>query len=429
MVPPANHRHAPSALNNLLYNYSADGGSWQGIEAARKQSRASRMVIIARWFCIAMLAAYGAISAAFYAGSGDFGLVTHNIAVPVLALGFAVGYNAWFHFSYEWFARFRYLPHAQLLFDLVVVTVVIHFSGGVVSWFWAVYLLVTVEAGFVLETQREVLFIGFTGAVMYGFLLLAELGNTIAPVPMPLVNYALQHNFTFVALTWTWVAMMNGAVSVISGAFAAIIRKNEAALRKLVVMDAVTGLYNRDYLFQRLQGEIQRSREFGRSVTVMLVEVDGFAAYNAAYGHDAGDELLGSIGGILKTSTSHAHAGADGGEYAVVCRLEGATFGVLLPEAARAQAKSVADKVQERVHVMAAAVTAEALRTRIARYVTDRRGVTLSIGVASYGKDVRNADHLVQCANKALQQAIAEGGNRVHVSDEIQELGAQLLQR
>lgn len=425
--PTLRRRHAPSALNNLLYNYPEDGGSWQGIEAARQQSRASRLVILARWFCIAMLAAYGLISVALYAGSGDFDIVSHNVAVPVLALGFAIGYNAWFHYSYKWFARFRFLPHAQLLFDLVVVTTVIHYSGGVVSWFWTVYMLITVEAAFVLESQGEALLIGLVGAGLYGALLLAEMGHGLTPVSMPMVNNALQRNGTYVALVWTWVTMMNGATAVVSGKFAAIIRKNEQALRKLVVMDPITGVYNRDYLFQRLQGEIQRSRAFGRSVTVMLVEVDGFAAYNAAYGHEAGDELLGSIGGILKTTAAHGHGNDDATDYAVVCRLEGATFGVMLPEAARAQGKTVAEKVQERVHLMTAAATAEALRTRIARYVTDRRGVTLSIGVASYGKDVRNADHLVQCANKALQTAIAAGGNRVEVSDEIQELAVQLL--
>ena len=429
MQSPARQRHTPSALTNLLYNYPQDGGSWQGIEVSLEQSRAARLVILARWFCIAMLAAYGLISVAFYAGSGDFGTVSHNVAVPVLALGFAVAYNAWFHFSYKWFARFRYLAHAQLLFDLAVVTVVVHFSGGVVSWFWTVYLLVTVEAAFVLETQREVMLIGGVGALLYGSLLWAELSNTLAPVAMPIVNNALQRNVTYVALIWTWVAFMNGAMAVIAGAFTEVIRRNERGLRKLVVMDPVTGLYNRDYLFQRLQGEIQRSREFGRSVTVMLVEADGFAAYNAAYGHDAGDELLGSIGGILKTTAAHGHGADDAGDYAVVCRLDGATFGVVLPEAARAQGKSVAEKVQERLHMMTATATAEALRTRVARYLTDRRGVTLSIGVASYGKEIRNADHLVQCANKALQQAVAEGGNRVHVFDEIQELGAQLTRK
>ncbi len=420
-------RHAPSALQHLLYNYPADGGDWQGRDAARKQTRAARLVILARWFCIAMLAAYGLISAAFYIGSGDFDVVSHNIAVPVLALGVAVGYNAWFHFSYKWFERFRFLPHAQLLFDLVVVTVVIHFSGGVVSWFWAVYLLVTVEAAFVLESQLEVLLIGAAGGLLYGLLLFAELTNAVTPVVMPLANNALQHNATYVGLLWTWVALMNSALAVIGGGFTAIIRRNEAALHKLVVLDAVTGLYNRDYLFQRLHGEIQRSREFGRSVTLILVEVDGFAAYSAAYGHDAADELLGSIGGILKTAAAHGHGNEAEGDYAVVCRLEGAQFALLLPEVAREHGKTVAEKAQERMHAMAAVATAEAMRTRISRYVADRRGVTLSIGVAAYSKEIRNVDHLMQCATKALHQAISDGGNRVHVFDEFAELGAQLV--
>jgi len=55
-------------------------------------------------------------------------------------------YNAFFLYSYRWFANIRPLNQVQLLLDLLFVTVVIHFSGGAVSWFWPLYLVVTLES-------------------------------------------------------------------------------------------------------------------------------------------------------------------------------------------------------------------------------------------------------------------------------------------
>ncbi|MBV5337911.1 MAG: hypothetical protein J0653_08355, partial [Deltaproteobacteria bacterium] len=68
----------------------------------------------------------------------------------------------------------RLIIYLQVLVDLLFVTAAVHWSGGVVSWFWPVYLLISLESAFLFEKKREVWGIGIIGAAMYGLLLAAE---------------------------------------------------------------------------------------------------------------------------------------------------------------------------------------------------------------------------------------------------------------
>ena len=87
--------------------------------------------------------------------------------------------------------------------------------------------------------------------------------------------------------------------------------------------DELTGLANRVAWTEALEQERPRRSRYRRPVVVMSIDVDGLKQANDRYGHDAGDELLRGVAGILQRNLRDAD---------VVARIGGDEFGVLLPE-------------------------------------------------------------------------------------------------
>jgi diguanylate cyclase (GGDEF)-like protein len=89
---------------------------------------------------------------------------------------------------------------------------------------------------------------------------------------------------------------------------------------KVAILDALTGLFNRRYIEQRLEDEIARSQRYGSALAVIMFDVDGLKQMNDKHGHTAGDRLLRAFAERLKKATrgSDASARYGGDEFLVV---------------------------------------------------------------------------------------------------------------
>jgi diguanylate cyclase (GGDEF)-like protein len=158
--------------------------------------------------------------------------------------------------------------------------------------------------------------------------------------------------------------------------------------------DALTGLFNRGALLERLERELERSRRYGRSLAVIFFDLDRFKSLNDTYGHQFGDRVLRDLARIAtQTVRSIDLVGRYGGE----------EFVAVLPETDGAQAL----------------VVAERLRMNVARHRLDLPGgeevrATISAGVAVFPADATTMDTLIRIADTALYAAKAGGRNQVH---------------
>src|SRR5687768_6605129 len=66
--------------------------------------------------------------------------------------------------------------------------------------------------------------------------------------------------------------------------------------------DSLTGLYNRWYVMDKMEAEINRSLRHGAPLSVMMLDIDHFKLVNDTYGHMAGDQVLQSVGKLLRES-------------------------------------------------------------------------------------------------------------------------------
>lgn len=204
-------------------------------EMERLDDRCTRVLLVARtrWIMLAVFALYGISAAASYSMSSlGFCFSVEQTIYLLLAVGAVVLFNVVLGRSCAVLRRFAGLIHVQIGLDLLCVTVLIHFTGGIVSWFWPVYILVTLEAVFLLENKRDVWMIGTVGAMLYGALLILEGLHVLKPVAMPFIDASLYEDFLFQALQWLWVAGMNTTVALIGAYLMDVLRRDHTRVKE-----------------------------------------------------------------------------------------------------------------------------------------------------------------------------------------------------
>jgi diguanylate cyclase (GGDEF)-like protein len=97
-------------------------------------------------------------------------------------------------------------------------------------------------------------------------------------------------------------------------------------LRHQVVHDVLTGLFNRRYLEETLEREISRSWRKCASLGLIMLDLDCFKHFNDAHGHEAGDNLLRTLGKFLEERVRRED---------VACRYGGEEFVLILAEASQ----------------------------------------------------------------------------------------------
>jgi diguanylate cyclase (GGDEF)-like protein len=383
------------------------------------------LVIRARWALVAIMALFG--FAAFLiirlSNGGGPAIPLGQKLAAFAALLFVAGYNAGFQRASGWLVGIRGLNKAQLFFDLVFVTVLVHFSGGAVSWFWTMYLVLTIEAAFIMDRPRDSHVIAAAGSLAYGALLVFEYRGLLQRVPMPFyAGTALQYSLPYSALKWAWMTISSLCVTWIGSCMMQTIRSRERQLQEMVNKDPLTSLYNRRHFFLRLNSEIQRARRYGRTFSLLILDVDHFKSYNDRYGHPAGDQLLKGLSDILLAGIRRSDM-KPSYEVDIGCRYGGEEFAIILPEAASVQGVLAAERLRSSIETRGALVVAERIRRQVERSRWDGEGVTVSIGVASFPEHGGELESLVKAADDALYAAKAQGRNRVVVAGDMTNPG------
>ncbi len=175
----------------------------------------------------------------------------------------------------------------------------------------------------------------------------------------------------------------------------------EAQLRNMARMDGLTGIPNRREFDATLDKEYRRAARVETPLSLLMIDIDFFKAYNDCYGHQEGDDCIRKVARCLKTSLKRAS------EFAA--RYGGEEFAVILPNTGRDAAMKTAEIIREQVASLRMAHAQSA--------VTDH--VTISVGLSTLvpTKDGANED-LVKQADTALYQAKRLGRNQVQVHDE-----------
>jgi diguanylate cyclase (GGDEF)-like protein len=158
-------------------------------------------------------------------------------------------------------------------------------------------------------------------------------------------------------------------------------------VQRMAETDPLTGLANRRTFDKVLERELSRARRGRGELSLVMIDLDHFKAFNDAHGHQAGDELLRQVARALVGSAR---------DYDTVARYGGEEFAVILPATSWEDSTSAATR----------------LRVAVSR-VSSPSPVTASAGVATFPTSAGGAASLIKAADEALYRSKRSGRNRV----------------
>ena len=170
------------------------------------------------------------------------------------------------------------------------------------------------------------------------------------------------------------------------------LRDSEKRYRELSIVDDLTQLYNSRHFYFQLKIELDRSNRYEQPLTLLLLDLDNFKAFNDAYGHVEGDQVLRRLGQVVKRCLR---------ETDFAYRYGGEEFTILLPMTTSADG----------------AVTAERIRTEFKKETFSPAPgqdvhVTVSIGLAQY-KPQEDMKAFVHRVDQLMYQGKKNGKDRV----------------
>ena len=163
--------------------------------------------------------------------------------------------------------------------------------------------------------------------------------------------------------------------------------------RELAIRDGLTGLFNYRYAQERLEEEFDRATRFERELSVLFIDLDHFKFFNDAHGHQAGDEILQILSGIMPKAVRESDT---------LARWGGEEFIVIALETAREDACRLAERIRMSV-IEYSFPNAEQQPLGL---------ISLSIGVASRSDGTDSYEKLLRLADDAVYSAKDAGRNR-----------------
>jgi len=176
--------------------------------------------------------------------------------------------------------------------------------------------------------------------------------------------------------------------------YAERLRENVQQSIEMAITDALTGLYNRYYMESHLAALVEQAAARGKSLAVIMLDIDYFKSINDTFGHDAGDDVLRELATRLRKSIR----GID-----LACRYGGEEFVIVMPDTDMAVATIVAERLRRRI----------AAEPFVVQQGARSIEATISIGLATLDTADDTVAKIVKRADQALYRAKRDGRNRV----------------
>ncbi len=163
--------------------------------------------------------------------------------------------------------------------------------------------------------------------------------------------------------------------------------------REMAIRDGLTGLFNHVYVQERLDEEFDRSVRYGRELSVLFMDLDHFKFFNDAHGHQAGDEILQILAGLMTKAVRESDT---------LARWGGEEFVIVAPETDQEVACMLAERIRK-------LVTGHPFPNAAQQPLGS---VSLSIGIASRSNGTASPEKLLRFADEAMYCAKNSGRNR-----------------
>lgn len=171
--------------------------------------------------------------------------------------------------------------------------------------------------------------------------------------------------------------------------------------RRQALIDSLTELYNHGYFQRAVRTELKRVDRHHVPLSLVMVDVDNFKAFNDHYGHPVGDKILRHIA----TSLRNMVRGID-----IVARYGGDEFAIIMPQTKLEGASKAAERILR-------AKFLNDLRRKYSKIRKAKLGLSLGVVSLHYSKELIDAKKLIQQTDLLLLKAKKRGGNQMLVGE------------
>jgi two-component system cell cycle response regulator len=172
-------------------------------------------------------------------------------------------------------------------------------------------------------------------------------------------------------------------------------------LARLVSTDVLTEVYSRRWWFELAETEFSRACRYGRTFSLMVVDLDYFKQVNDTYGHDTGDRLLREFADMLRLECRQSDT---------IGRLGGEEFAVLVPETSLTATGNMASRISERCRELRVSTPIGPV------------SFTCSVGISEVHPDDENIESVLRRADAALYDAKRGGRDCWRSADTVTSL-------
>jgi len=347
-----------------------------------KQRKILEILSIVKLFSLLFLGII--ILSKLFKDSNSFENVKYNIYNLMLCLCIAFILSAvYFIWAFSVVKRFsiKYTNAIQLAENFIFVLIfagAVFYTGAYASDYKFMFLFIIITATIQQGMEHGILLATSSSLFILALDIICD--------PQKLVNQYFQNDLilsgVFILTAWTL------------GFYVKTENEHIIKLESLANEDGLTGVYNHRFFYDSLREIMEVSKNENKSVSMIFMDIDYFKNYNDINGHQMGDEVLKTIGLILKNSFREGD---------IVARYGGEEFAVLLPETSEKEAISLAELVRSKIE--------KTYFQGEENQPNDK--LTVSIGISIYPEKAKNEIELVKSADDALYRAKFFDKNRV----------------
>jgi diguanylate cyclase (GGDEF)-like protein/PAS domain S-box-containing protein len=171
------------------------------------------------------------------------------------------------------------------------------------------------------------------------------------------------------------------------------LRESEKKYREMSIVDDLTQLYNSRHFYGQLRMEVDRVNRYGQPLTLLLLDLDNFKAFNDSYGHVEGDQVLSRLGQVIKRCLRETDS---------AYRYGGEEFTILLPMTTNEEGNITAERIRM-----------EFEKEFFSMISGQKVHITASIGIGQY-KSQEDIKAFVHRIDQLMYQGKKNGKNRVY---------------
>jgi two-component system cell cycle response regulator len=161
---------------------------------------------------------------------------------------------------------------------------------------------------------------------------------------------------------------------------------------RMTIIDGLTEVHNKRYFMEFLEREMARCHRYGRSLSLMMVDIDHFKRINDEYGHLAGDHVLRELAGLIKAKIRKEE---------LIARFGGEEFAIVMPESGADKARKFAEKLRAMVAAHEFSFESRPIK------------VSISAGAVDMSREMSEPPQFIKAADANLLAAKRLGRNRV----------------